>query len=529
MDENFYGRRPEEGTTNNTENEQDTVYSYSYVNPTPGQENPNETTGYQSGPTGSAGYDRAEGQSYGYNDAEYRERQRNAYGGNGQSTSYNGSGQSTAYNNTYQGQQAGSYNSGYQQSDYHAAGNGYGNQPQPKPKKTLSGFPKTLMKTVAIALVFGLVVSGVFVGVVKVSGIDLGSGSSVVTYKSNDVSSTAEGLAQSEDISGIVESVMPSIVAITNTAETEVQSFFGNQTETYESAGSGILIGKDDSNIYVVTNNHVVEGTIDLKVTFSDNETVEAEVKGTDPGSDLAVVKVKLSDLKDSTLNTIKVAVLGDSENCKVGEPVIAIGNALGYGQSVTTGVVSALNRSVTVENYSNTLMQTDAAINPGNSGGALLNSKGEVIGINSAKYSDTSVEGIGYAIPISDAQPIIEAIITREAVEEQQRGYLGIYGTDVTEDFASVYNMPMGIYISGLVEGGAAQKAGLVEGDIITGIEDFDVSTMTELQSQLQYYSAGSEVTIKAQVKKGGEYVEKTFKVTLQEYTEDMRNSNDR
>ncbi|MGN0169788.1 MAG: S1C family serine protease [Lachnospiraceae bacterium] len=410
---------------------------------------------------------------------------------------------------------------GYQQNDYYTAGGGYQYQPQQPPKKGSGGFTTTLLKTVAIALVFGLVVSSVFVGIVKVSGIELGSSSSVVTYKNSDVSSTAEGLAQSQDISGIIDSVMPSIVAITNTAEAEVQSFFGSQTQTYQDAGSGIIIGKDSESIYVVTNNHVVEGTIDLKVTFSDNETVDAEVKGTDPGSDLAVVKVNLSDLKESTLKTIKVAVMGDSSQCKVGEPVIAIGNALGYGQSVTTGVVSALDRSVTVENYSNTLMQTDAAINPGNSGGALLNSAGEVIGINSAKYSDTSVEGIGYAIPISDAQPIIEAIITREAVDETERGYLGIYGTDVTEDFASVYNMPIGVYINQLVQGGAAEEAGLVEGDIITGIEDFDVSTMTELQSQLKYYSAGQEVTIKAQVKNGGKYVEKTFKVTLQENRE--------
>ena len=296
--------------------------------------------------------------------------------------------------------------------------------------------------------------------------------------------------------------------------------FGGGPSSTSEAtaSGSGIIISEDG---YIVTNNHVVEGSIELKVTFADKETVKATVKGNDPGTDLAVITVKLSDMKKSTMEAIKVAVIGDSDKCKVGESVIAIGNALGYGQSVTTGVVSAMDRSVTVENISNTLMQTDAAINPGNSGGALLNSKGEVIGINSAKYSDTEVEGIGYAIPISDAQPIIEAIITRETVEESEKGYLGIYGSDITEDFSSVYNMPVGVYISELVRGGAAEKAGLVEGDIITSIEGFEVKTMTELQSQLQYYKAGKEVEIKAQVKEGGKYVEKTFKVKLQKNNE--------
>ena len=471
MEQNFYGRKSDQ------ENNENTTYSYSYVNPKPGQENPNETTGYQCG---------------------------------------NSNGYQNSYQNGYQSE----YQNGYQGNYYHSAGNGYQNQQPPKQKKQLTGFPKTLAKVVAAGLVFGLVSSAVFVGVTKVSGVNLGS-SSVVSYKSSEVSSNANKLSGAKDVSGIVEAAMPSIVAITNTAQTEVQSFFGSQTQQVQSAGSGIIIGKDQENIYLVTNNHVVEGSIELKVTFADKETVKATVKGNDPGSDLAVITVKLSDMKKSTMEAIKVAVIGDSDKCKVGESVIAIGNALGYGQSVTTGVVSAMDRSVTVENISNTLMQTDAAINPGNSGGALLNSKGEVIGINSAKYSDTEVEGIGYAIPISDAQPIIEAIITRETVEESEKGYLGIYGSDITEDFSSVYNMPVGVYISELVRGGAAEKAGLVEGDIITSIEGFEVKTMTELQSQLQYYKAGKEVEIKAQVKEGGKYVEKTFKVKLQKNNE--------
>lgn len=458
MSENFYGRDQEDNNRNNWE-QQSSVYSYSYVNPTPGQDNPNVTSGYQNNSYYSAG------------------------------------------TSSYQTQ-----------------------QPEKKNRKQngSQGFAKSMIKAVALALVFGLVASGVFVGVVSHAGISLGSkDSSVVVYQAGKISATTDGVSVLTDVSEIVSAAMPSIVAITNTAEAEVQFFFGSQTQTYQSAGSGIIIGQDNEKIYLVTNNHVIDGTIDLKVTFSDNETVSAQVKGADAGSDLAVVTVNISDLKESTLNSIKLAVLGDSDECKVGEAVIAIGNALGYGQSVTTGVVSALNRSVTIENIGSTLMQTDAAINPGNSGGALLNSKGEVIGINSAKYSDTDVEGMGYAIPISDAKPIIDAIITREAVDETERGYIGIYGQDVTEDIASVYNMPVGIYILELVERGAAEQAGLHEGDIITAIDNFSVTTLSELQSQLQYYRAGQNVTITAMVKEGGTYVEKTYQVTLKKYSE--------
>lgn len=493
MENNFYGRDESENNREVNQNEgQDNIYSYSYVNPKPGQENPNETTGYQPG--------------NGTNSSYHNGNQQNGYYQN--NANGNGYYQNGGYQNSYN-----QYNE-----SYHTAGQGATTYTQAKaPRRKLTGFPKTLAKTVAVALVFGLVSSATFAGVVKYMGVDMSGISSVVSYKAPKIENTAEGMSTGSGISGIVDSVMPSIVAITNTAEAEVQSFFGQQTQQYESAGSGIIIAQDDKYIYMVTNNHVVDGTIDLKVTFSDNETVAASVKGTDSATDLAVVMVKLSDMKESTRKTIKVAVMGDSKQCKVGDSVIAIGNALGYGQSVTTGVVSALERSVTVENTSNVLMQTDAAINPGNSGGALLNDKGEVIGINSAKYSDTEVEGMGYAIPISNAQPIVEAIISRNAVAEEERGYLGIYGSDLTKDIASVYNMPIGIYVSELVEGGAAQKAGLKHGDVITAIGEFEVSTLAELQSQLQYYRAGDKVEIKAQVLDNGTYVEKVFKVTLE------------
>ncbi|MCR4956140.1 MAG: trypsin-like peptidase domain-containing protein [Lachnospiraceae bacterium] len=467
-----------EPNNNNNENQQEnsSTYSYSYVNPTPGQENPNETTGYQSGP-------------------EYQKQ-----------TEYRSEPENSGY---------------YNQSNQGGYGQPYRTVEMPKKKRfQLKGFQKTMAKVVAIALVFGLVSSGVFVGVLKVSGIEVGDGSSVITYKSDKISSTAADLEGAKDVSDIVDAAMPSIVAITNTAESEVPSFFGSQTQQVESAGSGIIIGEDKTYIYVVTNNHVVEDSVALKVTFSDSESVDATIKGTNAGSDLAVVCVKKSDMKASTQKTIKVAVMGDSDSLKVGQSVIAIGNALGYGQTVTTGCVSAKDRSVTIDEMTSTLLQTDAAINPGNSGGALLNESGEVIGINSAKYSDTQVEGIGYAIPINDAQPIIEAIISRETVQEGEQGYLGVYGQDVTDDISSVYNMPKGVFVKQLVSSGAAQKAGIQAGDIIVGIDDYKITTMAELQSTLQYYKAGSTVTVKAKVKDGGEYVEKEFKVTLQKNT---------
>lgn len=402
---------------------------------------------------------------------------------------------------------------------YYTAGTPY-NEPQEPPKRMRKsgGFAKTMAKVVAIAVVFGLVSSAVFIGVVKVTGGEVTKGGSVVMYQDKSVESNAKQLSSATDVPAVVDAVMPSIVAITNTSEQEVQGFFfGSQTQKVQYAGSGILVGEDDNNLYIVTNNHVVADALELKVTFVDNESVEAEVKGTDAGKDLAVVTVKKSALKSSTKDAIKLATIGDSSSAKVGESVIAIGNALGYGQSVTTGVVSALNRSITVEDISTSFMQTSAAINPGNSGGALLNSKGEVIGINSAKIVDEQTEGMGYAIPINDAQPIVEALISRELVDEKEKGALGIYPQDISQDIASVYNLPVGVYIQDMVKDGAAAKAGLVQGDIITAIDGFEVKTTADLQGQLRYYKAGTEVEITAQVKEGGKYVEKKVKVTLQ------------
>ena len=317
---------------------------------------------------------------------------------------------------------------------------------------------------------------------------------------------------------------MPSIVAITNVSETEYQNFWGGMPQTYESTscGSGFIVSEDDSSLYIATNNHVVEGATSLTVTFNDESTVSAEVKGTDPSTDLAVLKVDLSSIESDTLNNIKVATLGDSDSLRVGEASIAIGNALGYGQSVTTGCISALNRTVSVSesgsntNYSAELIQTDAAINPGNSGGALLNAKGEVIGINSVKYSDTSVEGIGYAIPINTAAPIINDLITKEKVDQADSAYLGIAGVDVTSDVSQTYSMPAGVYVAQVTEGSAAEQAGIIKGDIITTFDGKEIGSMEELKTTLEYYKAGTTVDVVIQRSTNGQYAEQTISVTL-------------
>ena len=323
-------------------------------------------------------------------------------------------------------------------------------------------------------------------------------------------------------VSDSVDAVMPSIVAITNVSEAEYPSFWGNQTYESTSAGSGIIVSQDDTYLYIVTNNHVVNGATTLTVTFSDDSTVSAEVKGTDASTDLAVLRVQRESIEEETTGKIKVATLGSSDDLRVGDQSIAIGNALGYGQSVTTGVISALNREVAVSdprsntNYVAELIQTEAAINPGNSGGALLNGAGEVIGINSVKYSDTKVEGIGYAIPISTAMPIVEDLISKEKVDESNRAYLGIVGVDVTPDVANTYNMPQGVSVVQVTAGSAAEQAGIHKGDIITAIDGKAISRMEELSMRLQYYKAGETVELTLQRAQNGEYAEQTLSVTL-------------
>lgn len=472
---------------------------------------------------------------------------------NSYNNNYNGQG-SSAYNtqtgNSYNAQTGNSY-SGQTQSTYSGqmgqqpygtgAGPAYNPYQQPPraakpPKKHKSGFGVTLAKCTAIALVFGLVAGVVFTGVSYVGHKALGIASSsekagedskVPPTHSNDTDSaiqqTSTGqAAELTDVSTIVEEVMPSIVAITNIGTVTYQTFWGTQQEQQESCGSGIIVQQDDEYLYIVTNNHVVQNADTLTVQFSNDSTASCEVKGTDPSDDLAVVKVALKNIEADTLQTIKVATIGDSEKLKVGESAIAIGNALGYGQSVSVGYISALGRTVTVLDQTNgttitnnNMIQTDAAINPGNSGGALLNSKGEVIGINSVKYTDTDVEGFGFAIPMADAMPIVQQLITREKVEETKSAYLGIQGQDISADMAETYNMPQGIYVYQAIEGAAAAEAGIRQGDIITAFDGQSVSTMSELKELLTYYEAGQKVTVTIQRLNNG-YEEKEITVTL-------------
>ena len=398
------------------------------------------------------------------------------------------------------------------------------NEETPKPKKNRK-VPKPV-KLVCAGVAFGLVASvtfqtGNYVGT-KVFGTTTTNGKTAKTAQTVDGAklTTSSSSTGTSDIATIAKNAMPSIVSITNMSVQEVQSFFGGtQQQESTSVGSGIIIGQTDSELLILTNNHVVEGNEKLTVSFVDNESVEANVKGTDSTKDLAVVAVKISDVKDSTIDEIAVATMGDSSKLEVGEQVVAIGNALGYGQSVTSGIVSATER--TLDGYEGgTLIQTDAAINPGNSGGALLNSNGEVIGINTAKVATDSVEGMGYAIPISDASDTIQNLMNQETktkVSEAEQGYLGIQGVDVSDESAKMYNMPTGVYISDVVKNGGAQQAGLTKGSVITGLEGTTISDMNSLKEQLQYYRVGDKVKVTVQVPgNNGEYTEKTVEVTL-------------
>ena len=398
------------------------------------------------------------------------------------------------------------------------------NEETPKPKKNRK-VPKPV-KLVCAGVTFGLVASvtfqtGNYVGT-KVFGTTTTNGKTAKTAQTVDGAklTTSSSSIGTSDVATIAKNAMPSIVSITNMSVQEVQSFFGGtQQQESTSVGSGIIIGQTDSELLILTNNHVVEGNEKLTVSFVDNESVEANVKGTDSTKDLAVVAVKISDVKDSTMDEIAVATMGDSSKLEVGEQVVAIGNALGYGQSVTSGIVSATER--TLDGYEGgTLIQTDAAINPGNSGGALLNSNGEVIGINTAKVATDSVEGMGYAIPISDASDTIQNLMNQETktkVSEAEQGYLGIQGVDVSDESAKMYNMPTGVYISDVVKNGGAQQAGLTKGSVITGLEGTTISDMNSLKEQLQYYRVGDKVKVTVQVPgNNGEYTEKTVEVTL-------------
>ena len=407
------------------------------------------------------------------------------------------------------------------------------NSSETKKKGPFAGFGVTLVKTVTIALVFGLVAgvvgsavlqfNGITPGIISEADTDKGAGKDKDKEDGKDV--LEGGLQQTDtdvqatvtvmDVSDIAKNVMPSVVAISNKGEIKYQGMWGQTyTQETESAGTGFLVEQDKDFIYIASNNHVVADATELTVQFSDGTTAPAEIKGTVASKDLAVIKVALKDISADTLQVIRIATLGDSNEIEVGESAIAIGNALGYGQSVTVGFISALGRSVSVSDTSTgttvvnkNLIQTDAAINPGNSGGALLNIKGEVIGINSVKYADTNVEGIGYAIPINDAMLLIEKMIDGEKIDASESGYLGIQGRDSS----------LGAYVHSVLPGSAAQKAGIKAGDIITKLEGADIATMSQLQELLSYYPAGEEVEFVILRPQGNdEYQEIEITVTL-------------
>ncbi len=427
----------------------------------------------------------------------------------------------------------------------YAAGYGYipgGNGPvqQPYTASVIPDAPKkekkqhrmpTFLKVILAAALFGLVAAGIFMLTNELyyrinpsaspayetsSGTKSGHASRTSkTSDANVVASTAlitDINTSATDVSPVVENAMPSIVSIDCTFLNT--SFFG----TYESAGagSGILLKKTDSELLIATNNHVVANSTSINVTFCDGATASAVIKGTDASADLAVISVKLEDLTADTLSAIKIATLGDSESIKVGQMVVAIGNSMGYGQSTTVGYVSAKDRDVTIEGTTMTLLQTDAAINPGNSGGALLNLNGEVIGINSAKYSDESVEGMGFAIPISRAVAILDELAARETLAENEKGYLGVYIKDVTAEMAASYNIPVGAYVSDFVEGSPAQDGGIQVGDIITAVNGISITTSTDLKNAVTSYRAGTTVKITHYRLIDGSYTELNSDVTL-------------
>ena len=415
--------------------------------------------------------------------------------------------------------------------EYH---NEYREAPQ-TPKRKNSWARKAAGITAA-AVLFGTVAGGVMTGVnyvgARLTGLSDITASASAETEGTTTAQIPETKAASDDqsttpvstvtdVSSIAEKAMPSLVAINDTMTVEQNNFFGMpQTYQAQSSGSGIIVGQNDTELLIATNNHVVSGATDMKVTFTDSTQVAAAVKGTDSATDLAIIAVKLSDIPSDTMSKIKVSTLGDSDNVKVGEQVIAIGNALGYGQSLTVGYISALDREITDENgIQHTYIQTDAAINPGNSGGALLDLNGNVIGINAAKNASTEVEGMGFAIPISKAQEILNNLMTkktREAVDESAQGYLGIQGTNIDANASKEYGMPVGIYVYKIVEGGAAANSDLKEKDIITKFDGQSVTNMEELKQMLTYYEGGSTVELTVQSLVNGAYVEHNVQITL-------------
>ena len=405
-------------------------------------------------------------------------------------------------------------------------------------KKKTSTFGKKLGNAAAIALVFGIVAGLAFQSIVAVTNrfwnIDNKNQVAIESTQSKDeektekkvnsTNTTAEGSTTATkittDVSEIAENVLPAIVQVTNAGIKEYQTFFGTMQQPTQSAGSGIIVAQDDTNIYIATNNHVVSGAETLTITFNDDEAVEGTIKGTDSSCDLAVVSVAVKDIPTDTLSSIKVATLGDSDSTVVGEAAIVIGNALGYGTSVTNGIISAKDREVSVQDddgniVTNSLIQTNAAVNPGNSGGALLNAKGEVIGIVSVKLADAQVEGMGYAIPISFAWSIIQQMVDNDVVSELDASYLGIAGKDITQEMSEQYNVPVGVYVAQVVSGSGAEEAGIAVEDVITAFNGRSVTSVNTLNNIMKYISAGTTVDVTV-ARHDKDYEEETIKVTL-------------
>ena len=449
----------------------------------------------------------------------YREQ-----GTGGSSYQYdNGNNSNDTYNNSYSSH-------GWRDESTYNNENYYGNIP-PEPdkrrrqrkngsKNNKNGMGKKAAKLVASAAVFGLVAGACFVGVsvakdkLYPSTADRIETTSGTTSAKSETSSSGSS-SSSSNVASVVNEVMPSVVSITSTIQSS--NYYGFGTQESEGAGSGFIVAKTKDNLMIATNNHVVSDATSLTVGFADDTTAKATVVGTDSSADLAVISVKIKDIKDSTASKIKVATLGSSDDLKVGEEVVAIGNALGYGQSVTTGVVSAKNREVSLTDGTMNLLQTDAAINPGNSGGVLINMDGQVVGINNAKLEDTSVEGMGYAIPITTAKTILKDLMNASSVSTKDAAFLGVVGRDINESYSSALGIPSGIYVSQVVSGSPAEKAGISAGDVITKFEGNNVSTMSGLKEKLALKKANTKVKITfKRANQSGTYEEKTVTVTL-------------
>ena len=533
------------------------VYSYSYVNQENQERNPNyyekKEADSSSPRVYTAGsYENAQGSSHsgGYGNAQnggYQEGYGNAQGSGRSGGFANAQGaygpESGASWNSSQGNPSGNAGqavwAGQAASQNQEAAGKKARKPKKQKmpgEKRQQGFGMAIGKCAALAVVFGLVSGTVFYGtgfafrrtaganeaVNEATAENKGTGGTSVDKGSLSATSVSTATTVN-DVSDVAENVMPSIVSITNMSQQVQSDFFGRiYQEEVPGAGSGIIIGQTEEEIYIATNNHVIANSTQLTVNFVDNQQVEGEVKGADASTDLAVVAVKVKDIPSDTMDKIKVATLGSSDSVKVGQSVVAIGNAMGYGQSVTTGVISAVDREVTVQDettgnsITNDLIQTDAAINPGNSGGALLNMNGEVIGINSVKYADTQVEGMGYAIPISAAEPIVNNLITREIVDESKSAYLGVTGQDVTSEVSESFGMPEGLYITMVTENSAAEQAGINKGDVLTKFDGRKITSLEGLSDTMQYYEAGSEVEVTLQRNNNGEWKEETITVTL-------------